>query len=110
MKPQGPEGKPYTHWRNLNDIPEPMRDLVIRHAMSVPSNVEALDRITEGVENTMLRLMRREQARLVVTGIRADMPEVSLVEAEHAAALIACLSPLTVRNLKAAHHQRKGRS
>lgn len=77
--------------------------------MSVPNNAEALDRITEGVGNTMLRLMRLEQARLVVTGIRADMPEISLVEAQHAAALIACLSPLTVRNLRASH-QRKGRS
>lgn len=75
--------------------------------MSVPSNLSALDRISSGVEATMLRLFRHEQARLAVAGIRADHPEVTLVEAEHAAALIACLSPLTVRNLRAAHQRKE---
>ncbi len=96
----------HQQWQSLGDIPPRIREAGIRHAMSVPSNLEALDRITTGMESTMLRLFRHEQARLAVAGIRADLPDVTLVEAEHAAALIACLSPLTVRNLRASH-QRK---
>ena len=97
----------HQHWQNLSDIPPLIRESGLRHAMSVPSNLEALDRITVGVESTMLRLFRHEQARLAVAGIRADLPEVTLVEAEHAAALIACLSPLTVRNLRASHQRKE---
>lgn len=95
----------YTHWRSLADIPERIRESGIRHAMSVPTNTDSIDRITAGIESTMLRLFRHEQARLAVAGIKSDLPNVSLVEAEHAAALIACLSPLTVRNLRAAHQR-----
>jgi O-acetylhomoserine/O-acetylserine sulfhydrylase-like pyridoxal-dependent enzyme len=97
----------HSHWQTLADIPPQIRESGIRHAMSVPSNLSALDRISSGVEATMLRLFRHEQARLAVAGIRADHPEVTLVEAEHAAALIACLSPLTVRNLRAAHQRKE---
>ena len=98
----------HQHWQTLADIPPKIREAGIRHAMSVPSNLEALERITDGMETTMLRLFRHEQARLAVAGIRADLPDVTLVEAEHAAALIACLSPFTVKNLRASH-QRKDR-
>lgn len=98
----------HQHWQSLADLPPKIRESGIRHAMSVPSNLEALERITDGMESTMLRLFRHEQARLAVAGIRADHPEVTLVEAEHAAALIACLSPFTVKNLRASH-QRKER-
>jgi hypothetical protein len=101
---------PYQQWQSLVDIPPRIREAGIRHAMSVPSNLESLDRITTGMEATMLRLFRHEQARLAVAGIRADLPDVTLVEAEHAAALIACLSPLTVHDLRRASHQRKGKS
>lgn len=94
-------------WVSLGDIPASIRESGIRHAMSVPSNVESLDRITAAMENTMLRLFRHEQARLAVAGIRADHPDVTLVEAERAAALIACLSPLTVRNLRASHQRKE---
>lgn len=99
---------PYTHWRSLADIPLPIRESGIRHAMAVPHDLESLDRITAGVEGTVLRLFRQEQARLAVAGIRADHPEVTLVEAEHAAALIVCLSPFTVHNLRASHQRKKG--
>lgn len=98
----------HQHWQSLSDLPPQLRESGIRHAMSVPSNLEALERITSGMESTMLRLFRHEQARLAVAGIRADHPEVTLVEAEHAAALIACLSPLTVRNMRASHQRKKG--
>jgi len=99
----------YTHWRTLADIPTPIRESGFRHAMSVPNNLESIEQISMGVEATLLRLMRNEQARLAVAGIRADFPDVSLVEAEHAAALISCLSPITVRNMRASH-QRKGKA
>lgn len=102
--------KPYQHWRNLGDVPAEIRDSGVRHAMAMPQNPECIDRIVVGMEATMLRLMRHEQARLAVAGIRADLPQVSLVEAEHAAALITCLSPRTVENLRYASHQRKGKS
>ena len=58
-----------------------------------------MDAIQVGIQGTLLRLIRHEQARLVVAGLRSEMPGVPLVAAERAAGLITCLSQHTVHNL-----------
>lgn len=86
-------------WENLADIPYLIRETGIRHASLVHADREAMDAIQEGMQGHLLRLIRHEQARLAVAGIRSEMPDVPLVAAERAAGLLTCLSQHTVHNL-----------
>lgn len=86
-------------WENLSDIPYLIRETGIRHAALVQSDREAMEAIQTGIQGTLLRLIRHEQARLAVAGIRSELPDVPLVAAERAAGLLTCLSQHTVHNL-----------
>lgn len=86
-------------WENLSDIPYLIRETGIRHAALVQSDREAMEAIQVGIQGTLLRLLRHEQARLAVAGIRSELPDVPLVAAERAAGLLTCLSQHTVHNL-----------
>jgi hypothetical protein len=86
-------------WKSLSDIPYLVRETGIRHAALVQSDREAMDAIQVGVQGTLLRLIRHEQARLAVAGIRSELPDVPLVAAERVAGLLTCLSQHTVHNL-----------
>ncbi|MCE5272027.1 hypothetical protein LLH00_12195 [bacterium] len=80
-------------------MPYLIRATGLRHAALVETDRAAMDAIQVGIQGTLLRLIRHEQARLAVAGIRSELPEVPLVAAERAAGLITCLSQHTVHNL-----------
>ena len=86
-------------WENLSDIPYLIRETGIRHASLVQADRDAMDAIQVAVQGQLLRLIRHEQARLAVAGIRSELPDVPLVAAERAAGLLTCLSQHTVHNL-----------
>jgi hypothetical protein len=94
-----PLGMNWRAWESLSDIPYHIRETGIRHAALVQSDRDAMDAIQVGVQGTLLRLIRHEQARLAVAGIRSELPDVPLVAAERAAGLLTCLSQHTVHNL-----------
>lgn len=91
-------GSEYLCWYNVQDLPNEILGAALAAALKMPTDPDALARISEAVEEATIRAMRREQSRLIVLSLRSEfgMP---LKAAETAAGIVCCLSPSYVRDI-----------
>ena len=89
----------YLTWESIRDLPPDILGAALSASLRFSVDPEALARIAEVVDEAVTRAIRREQARVVVTSLKSEFPDLPLKATEVAAGLVTCLSHHTVRDV-----------